>query len=381
MIITTLATALVIAGGARLAAATTITVNTAGPPLSGKCSLTDAVQAAVTNAAVHSCPAGSASATDTIQLAANTTYQNYGKPLVLSGGGPVVIQGPANGDPRNVVIIAPNYGYPSPNPANPDVCPYPPAMMSGSTLTLKDFQLRANQDGTTGICQYAGSLTVSHAIVGDNFCPSNVGFNRGGIWSYPNTAQLHRTLTITSGALITGNYSFYQGGGVALWGNVDTTISLGSLGRPIIGCDTTESSGGGLAWMADGTGKMGNLTITSADFGMNTSYSWGGGLYLAGDDANATVTLNDTTLYQNVASFTGGGAFIGSGLGLNKVTLIHSNFQGDELANDNQQRSLNSDANVYNAVQCKSSSALYFMHGNEWTHNPPLKGDGTCTYP
>jgi hypothetical protein len=48
--------------------------------------LTDAVQAAVTNVAVHGCPAGSGTTSDTIQLAA-TTYQGYGKTLHIPSSG------------------------------------------------------------------------------------------------------------------------------------------------------------------------------------------------------------------------------------------------------------------------------------------------------
>src|SRR5581483_9368576 len=91
--------------------ATTITVDRTGAPLSGHCNLTDAVQAATTNAKVHNCPAGSSSGTDTIILAANATYQGYGKALHFPpGGGAVVIQGTLSNNAVSSTIITANYG-------------------------------------------------------------------------------------------------------------------------------------------------------------------------------------------------------------------------------------------------------------------------------
>jgi hypothetical protein len=248
---------------------------------------------------------------------------------------------------------------------------------------LRDLTLRANQDGTTGICQYAGSLTLDHVIVGDSVCPPSFGFNRGGVWSWPNTTMLHRTLTVTNRTLITGNYTFQHGGGIAAFGNVDVTISSGTSGRTLIACNTTESSGGGVAFVTDGSAKMGNLTVTSADFFNNWSYSWGGAFYLDGLDANSTVTLNDADIQQSQASFTGGGVFVGNSLGLDKVILSGSFFANTNSSlQDGQQDELNSDANTYNAVSCRSSTNVWLMHGSEWAgHNPPFKGDGTCVFP
>ena len=378
--IVVLGSALALVSIARLASATTITVNTTGAPVSGKCNLTDAVQAAVTNVAVHGCPAGSGSNSDTIQLAA-TTYQGYGKTLhIPSSGGALVIQGPS-GTFQSAIIVASDYGYPVPNPINSNVCPYPAAVFSGGTLTLKDLTLQANQDGTTGVCQYAGSVTISHAIIGDAICPPHFGFNRGGVWSYPNTTKLHRTLTVTAGSLITGNYTFQHGGGIAAFGNVDVTVNA-SGGQPSLSCNTCEGSGGGLAWVGDGSGKMGNLTLSGVNVTYNDSFSWGAGLYLDGDDPAATATIG-ATIEQNHASFTGGGIFVGTSLGLNKV-ILSSTFigAGNDAAEDAQQLSLNSDPNTYNAISCKAGSSVETLHGSEWSgHNPPLKGDGTCFFP
>lgn len=353
--------------------ATTITVNTNGAPASGKCNLTDAIQAATTNAAVHSCPAGSSSSTDVIALAANTTYASYGKVLhVPSSGGAVVIQGPSGGT-TTTIIRAPNYGYPNPNPINANVCPYPAALFTGGTVTLKNLTLQSSVDGTTGICQYAGSLTLDTMELGDE--AFTFGFNRGGLYSFPNTTQLHRTLTITN-SYVVHNYSFQNGGGVAAIGNVDTTIT-----GTVFETNTSESSGGGLSW-SGADGKMGFVKVLSSSFFYNVSYSYGGGMYLGPDTTSGAATLDAVDVQQNEASLTGGAVFVGNTAGLNKVTVQNGSFfDSNGSLSDGQQASFNSDANTYNAVYCKTSSTVPSMHGSEWTHTPPLKGDGTCTFP
>ena len=135
--------AIVLTGGiasyGAAAHAASITVNTTGAPVTGKCNITDAIQAATTNKAVRGCIAGSSTTTDTITLAANTTYSGYGKPLhIPSSGGALVIQGTLSNGQRTTTIRASNYGAPSPSPlADGSVCPFPAAIYSGGTVTSR----------------------------------------------------------------------------------------------------------------------------------------------------------------------------------------------------------------------------------------------------
>jgi hypothetical protein len=89
---------LTVSGISIRANSTTITVNTTGGPVSGKCNITDAIQAASTNAAVHSCAAGSNTATDTIRLA-SATYQGYSIPNYVALPLPSVVESDSTREP------------------------------------------------------------------------------------------------------------------------------------------------------------------------------------------------------------------------------------------------------------------------------------------
>jgi hypothetical protein len=358
--------------------ATTITVDRTGAPVSGHCNLTDAVQAATTNAIVHGCAAGSSRNTDTIILAANTTYQGYGKALhIPPGGGALVIQGTLSNNAVSSIIMSANYGYPNPA-GGTSACSDPAAIFVGGTLTVKNLILQASETGTAGICQYDGSLTVSGADIGDSL--QNNGFNARGIFSYPDGANNHRSITLQN-AQIYGNYSPNIGAGIGLFGDVDFTMTNSGVQH-----NNADESGGGIAWVG-GWGKMGNVSISVSDIlynqtGVDSENAWGGGLYLAGDDVNASVVLSGTQLQQNDADTqTGGAIYIGPGMGTNKVVLADCFFLGNNAYIDLQQSTLNSDSWVYDAVYCQQGTAMGNMSGSEWSgHSPPLKGDGTCTF-
>jgi hypothetical protein len=368
--------------------AATITVDVKGAPQVGHCNLTDAVQAATTNVMVHNCTAGSSTTTDTIILNAAGTYQNYGKTLhIPPTGGAVIIRSPSGQAQRT--ILAPNYGYPSP-PGGTTDCLYPAAIFAGGTLTLNNVGLQsAGTDFVNGICQYAGSLTLDNGTVvgspswvyNDAACPGGTGFHARGIYSTPNGSNNHRTISIINNSAVVANCSPNNGGGIALLGNVDLTTNFATIEGNV-----TAESGGGI-YMAGGWGKMGNVTLTNTDMFYNqagTEGGWGGAVYLGGDDVNASFTYSGHSFQQNIVwTQTGGAIYVGSGMGTNKVTISNMALLVSNIsALDGQQSELNSDWWVYNAVQCKTSSSIYSVTGSEWWgHNPPLKGDGTCTFP
>jgi hypothetical protein len=368
--------------------AATITVDVTGAPQSGHCNLTDAVKAATTNVAVHSCTAGSSTSTDTIVLNASGTYQNYGTFLNFpTTGGATIIRPPTGGATRT--ILAKNYGYPSPQ-GGTSVCPYPAAVYTGGTLTISNVELQSTRDNTNnGICQYAGTLTLDNgAVVGssswtyfDSACPGGTGFLGRGIYSAPNGNNNKRTININNNSAVVANCSPNNGGGIALLGNVDLNTNFATLEGNV-----TAESGGGL-FLGGGWGKMGNVTLTNTDFFYNqagTEGGWGGGLYLGGDDVNATVSYSGHSFQQNVvATQTGGAIYVGSGMGAGKVTISNMALLVNNVSYlDTQQDQLNSDSWVYSAVRCKTSSSIYNMTGSEWSgHSPPLAGDGTCTFP
>lgn len=366
--------ALVIAMMSGTSNARTITVNTSGASTSGMCNITDAIKAASTNTAVRGCAAGELWATDTIVLAANTAYQAYGAPLhVPAGGGQLVIRGTLSSGDVTTTILGRNYGYPSPNPINSTVCQYPAAIFTGGgTVTIRDLNLQADSflEGKTGICQYSGGLTLN-----------NVGiyqFDRGGLWSYPNTSTNTRTLTIVTTDIMF-NHSPVVGAAVSLFGSM--TASLTNM---VIQENNSDESGGALHWNGHGT-----LTITDVDFNFNRSiYSMGGAANINPDTSNAIVTFNNVSFLGNAASHYGGAIWVGDNVAINGLKLQNTHFsenlgtQHPDVPDDPAHNSFNADPGVYDRIYCTASSTITWLNVYPWTlHNPRLKGDGTCTFP
>jgi len=247
----------------------------------------------------------------------------------------------------------------------------------------------ARDDFTNGIRQYAGSLTLDNfAVVGDSVngiynadaCPGGAGFLARGIYSYPNGNNNHRSITITNNSGIWNNCSPNNGGGIALFGDVNLTTNFA-----FVIDNVTDESGGGI-FLSGQWGKMGTVLVQNTDVQYNQAGiegGWGGGMYLGGDDANATVTYDGHSMQVNDCwTETGGAMYVGSGMGLNKVIIRNMALFENNGAVDGQQAELNSDSWVYNAVSCQTSASLDSMNGSEWSgHSPPLKGDGTCTFP
>lgn len=392
-VIAQLALSLLVLGGlGGTAAANTITVNVTSGPSGRGCNLADAIKAATTNRAVNGCGTGSTNGgADTIRFSRAGTYTNYGAPLLVpTTGGSLTIQG-VSSLPTDTIILAPNYGFPNPNPmVNIEACPYGAAIYTGGTLTLTNVALQsAPGAGMGGVCQYAGGLTLSGALIGDTGLVN--GFtNGGGIISHPNTTTStsgnnHRTIALQNGAVIWGNATFGDGGGLMLWGDVAVTMTSTTT---TLQHNSALGFGGAIAW--EGVwGKMGNITITGPELSYNVSQTdfpggGGGAMYLAGDDPNATVTINDGLFEQNECSSDGGGAiWVGGGMGTDKLILTNFTAILNNLSlADRYQNSFVQGPAAYAIISCRGSSSVDSMRNPEWSpHNPPLKGDGTCQYP
>lgn len=353
---------------ASAAHATTITVNVTGAPTSGKCSLTDAIQAAQTDTAVRGCSAGSSSSTDIIQLAANTTYQNYGKALyVPASTAALVIQGVANNGDITTQISVPNYGYPANAGISTTACPDPAGVFAGGNVTLKNVALEAVIGGTAGICQYAGSLTVDTIKVEQ--------FNRGALRSYANSGNTHRNLTVKN-TLIQNNTSIHFGGGIASFGDVTLIVTNSTLQLNL----GEELAGAIYVGPVDGFTKIGNVAITGGVIAYNETYSMGGAVYLNGTDTAASVNFDGVLMQQNDSVFQGGGLCVAGTWGSSKVKISNGTSMVNNWSSSvPQQSNLNADDAAYNAVYCRTGSWVD-VGGSDWTHNPPLKGDGTCTF-
>jgi hypothetical protein len=354
--------------------AATITVNQNGPPMSGRCNLTDAIRAASTNASVRGCPAGQWS-TDTVVLQANTTYEAYGAPLhVPAGGGPVIISGTLVSGETTTAILGRNYGFPSPNPINSTVCQYPAAIfVGGGNVTIRNLNLWPDNliEGKAGICQYSGGLTIDNVGIYD--------FDRGGVWSYPNTPSNHRTLTMQT-IDFWSNYSPVVGAAVSLHGSMTVSITNAWIQE-----NSSNESGGALHWNGHGS-----LTVTDVDFNYNHSlYAFGGGVNLNPDEPGSIATFSNVAFYGNSASHYGGAMWVGDNLATNGLRLQNTyispaNYGTDApgVPDDPAHNSFNADTWVYDRIYCTAGSIIGSLNHYPWTWNTPrLKGDGTCTFP
>ncbi|MGC4089415.1 MAG: hypothetical protein QM756_16305 [Polyangiaceae bacterium] len=350
---------------AQSAQAVTITVNVTGASTSRRCNLTDAIQAAQTDTAVKGCSAGKSTETDTIQLAANTTYQDYGKALYIpSSTGALVIQGAADNTEITTRIFAKNYGYPTGAGISTTACDAPAAVFVGGNVTLKKVFLEAAESGLTGICQYAGSLTTDLTRIEE--------FNRGAMRSWPNSGNAHRNLTVKN-ALIQYNTSIHFGGAIAAFGDVTLNVT-----NPLFQFNLGEELAGAVyVGPVDGSNTLGNVTFSGGSILYNETYSMGGGVFLNGTGTSASVTIDGLWMSQNDSIFQGGALCVSGTWGTNKVKISNSIFQDNSSSSVPQQGNLNADA--YDAVSCRSNSHIV-LSGSDWTHTPPLKGDGTCTF-
>lgn len=299
---------------------------------------------------------------------------------VPSSGGSLTIRGILSNGRISSTISGRNYGFPASGP-NYYVCQYPAALFTGgSNLTVRDIALVAKPegDGHSGICQYSGSLSLNNVILGDG-AEINY-FNRGAIWSFPNTTGNARTLNMTD-VYVDGNYSIVTGGGVALHGSMTVNITRGRFYG-----NTSQESGGALSWVGSGS-----LTVTDTQFHYNTAlYSSGGGLYLNPESTTATATLKGIDVQQNYADYFGGAIWIGYFAGANKVSItsglnpsyIVDNSAGGGVGWNPAERTFNSDPNwAYDAVWCTGSSSFSGLNVAPWTSRTPrLRGDGTCSF-
>lgn len=360
------------------ALATTITVTTTGPSSRTQCNLTDAIQAATTNTRVNGCRAGQpAPATDTIQLKAgngtSVTYAGYGTfiwiPAAPNDGGPLVLAG-GSSYPGRTVISAQDYGAPPPAIY---ACPDAAIYTGGSNVTIQGLTVTAGSGPpATGICQYAGNLTVNDVILGPSGENNTTGFSSSAIWSSGLADQMS---LIIGSSQITGNFGQgYSAGGLTLSGAVTTTITdsdfednSGTVGLP-----------GAISWFGGG-----DLTISDTTFNENsTAGSSGGALDLVCHDCDASVVLSNDD-FENNQSFPGDGAgAINLDNGGNFPLTISGGYIGASnfTGTDGQHSSFQPGWQTYFSLYCENSAFIANVSGSEWAPFSPLSSDGTCQF-
>jgi hypothetical protein len=176
------------------------------------------------------------------------------------------------------------------------------AIENSGTLLISNSILSGNSAYFGGGIDNAGTLTISNSTLSGNSGTYGGAIFNGGI------------LTV-NGCTFSGNTASADGGGIINDGTL--TVSLNTFNN-----NSASIVGGGI-YNAAGTG-----TVTNSIFSGNSAGSEGGGIanggtLMGGPNNNATVTINDSTLSGNSASY--GGA-IGNGATL---TLTNSTLTGN----------------------------------------------------
>ncbi|PKL66485.1 MAG: hypothetical protein CVV28_10815 [Methanobacteriales archaeon HGW-Methanobacteriales-1] len=171
---------------------------------------------------------------------------------------------------------------------------YGGGIRNDATMIVSDSVVSSNTalyDGG-GIFNSYGAMTVSDSTISSN----NAQYNGGGIFNSYGTLSV-------SGSTITGNIAQYNGGGIFTEGGTDLSDSniRGSI-----------ADLGGAIYVKDGT-----TTITNLLFQDNVANTVGGAIYNSG----GTVTASDTHFYNNFAE-NGGGAIYNDGMHQNSVFTI-----------------------------------------------------------
>ena len=287
---------------ARVAYAASIKVTTTADEINtnGACSLREAIRAANLNTRVDSCPAGSASGTDTITVPAGTyvlTRIGVDEEASLTGDLDVTGLLKINGAGAAQTIIDGNAADRVLN------------VKKGATLTLAkvtivngllDSGVAVSVNG--GGIFNSGTLALTAVTVRDN----EASHNGGGIYN-------NGTLTLSK-TLVDNNYTGYSGGGI--FNSVSGSATLS--GSTISNNDAPGIAGG---IQTDGV-----LTITSSTISKNYSQHGGGGIAVV--DAG-TARITDSTINDNSAEESGGGLVTYGGSAVLINTTVSGNRAGD----------------------------------------------------
>lgn len=293
---------------AAAAQAATIHVTTTAPEVNadGKCSLSEAIQAANGNTAVDSCEAGSG-LSDTIMIPAGTyeilvpANAGLGLPAITTT---VVLQGDGSAQTTiKRVANAPNFRLLSVSTAS---------TIKG--LTLSGGKTNNGEAGSTMLSELATALTLEDVVIqasrgGAAWYPAvgkitNSRFvdDEGALESYfGNSSQLTITASIFEDNVASARGALILNGPVTIKSSV-------FRGNGMLGGD------GGAIW------SSGTLTISESLF-ENNQASGSGGAVLSG----GTLDLSSSTFVNNSASYAGGAVSFTGG------KLVNSTFSGNHV--------------------------------------------------
>jgi hypothetical protein len=286
----------------------------------GICSLREAIKNANANAQVDNtdCPAGSG--TDTLQLAAASTY-------TLLDADP---DDPLNGLPTitSTMIVAGNGATIARSSGL--TCFLDGTLQAGEfrllninptgNLTLSDLSLRngcvdTNGNGYGGAIRATGPLTLAQVVVDGN----RAARGAGGIEVRRVTLMGNVPLSISDSTL-SNNFAAESGGAIGTAANTSTTITSST----IVGNTAGIGEAGGIQ-------NIGTLTLVNSTVIDNTARGAGGGGIV--NRAEGTLRLDAVTISANKTTVAAGGGGV-SNLGALTVknSIIAGNFEGGDCA-------------------------------------------------
>ena len=180
-------------------------------------------------------------------------------------------------------------------------------------LTVSNSIIKGNSalEEGGGIDNYSGTLTVSNSTISGNSASYNGG---GGINNLGSLAVSNSTI---SGNLVT-TPTYVGGGGIANWGML--TVSNSSISSN----SAHEEGGGGIAnW---GT-QMGSV-VSNSTMSNNTTNGDGGGIINLSPYDDLTLTIRNSTISGNSASYQSGGNIYTNDMSTALTGTIVSNGMG-----------------------------------------------------
>ena len=183
-------------------------------------------------------------------------------------------------------------------------------------ITMNGGEVRASNAVTGGgIYNYSSSPTGGQISLNGTQVILNGAGVVGGIFSGGDNALL-----MVDGAVVRANGANAYGGGLGISGGRlivdDSTISL----------NTAQTNGGGI--YADGGAT---ITITNSLIEANeVSAGNGGGIYLEDADTQDNLTLQNSTIKDNIASGYGGGIYAKLDPQAGRITIQNNDFSGNQ---------------------------------------------------
>ena len=181
-------------------------------------------------------------------------------------------------------------------------------------ITNSTFDSNSSSDEAGAIFGQSGTITITNSTFDTNSSPTKGGaiFNANANLTIIDSSFENNTATTNGGAIVAGNTGDLAVSGSLFDGN-------------------SAAKGGAIAVLASGA----DLVLDTSTFVNNTVSSNGGGaLYLAGTNANSSIT--NTTIFNNSVTFTSLNQSTGGGIRIEGArpftitnSLIYGNFVSD----------------------------------------------------